>query len=65
MPLVKKQERRARLKERNNRIREAYAKEWTRGFRTDKIIHDLQKVYALDAYTLEAIVFKKGVYKDF
>lgn len=65
MPLVKKQERRDRLKERNNRIREAYVKEWNRGFRTDKIINDLQKVYALDAYTLEAIVFKKGVYKEF
>jgi hypothetical protein len=65
MPEVKKAERRSRLAVRNEKIRAEYAKGWARGFRTDKIISDLGANYALDAYTLEAIVFKKGPYKDF
>lgn len=65
MPEVKKAERRVRLNERNEKIRAEYMKGYARGFRTDKIISDLGVNYALDAYTLEAIVFRKGVYKEF
>ncbi len=65
MPEVKMTERRLRLRERNERIREAYKKEWARGFRAKKIIDDLTKSYHLDATTIEAIVFKKGVYDEF
>jgi len=66
MPRVKKQEeRRERLNQRNEKIRTAYMKAWGRGFRTEKIISDLVGEFSLDSYTLEAIVFKKGVYKEF
>jgi|GEM_PF-6559477 len=65
MRVAKQQEKRERLKERNDKIRAAYKKEWARGFRNDKIVSDLQREYFLDAYTIEAIVYGKGVYKDF
>lgn len=65
MRTIRRQEKRDRLKERNDRIRAEYRKEWARGFRNDKIIADLAKTYFLDAYTLEAIVYGKGVYKEF
>jgi hypothetical protein len=55
--------RRERLKERNIKIRAEYRKEWERGYRTDKIIQDLTKRYALADYTLEDIVFNRGKYK--
>lgn len=63
MPREKRnEERRERLKERNDRIRAEYRKQWEKGYRTEKIINDLKKMYALDDYTLEAIVFKRGTY---
>jgi hypothetical protein len=65
MPVEKKAEKRERLSERNEKIRADYMKEWARGFRTDKIIADLGSKYFLDAYTLEAIVFKRGIYAEF
>jgi hypothetical protein len=65
MRVEKQQEKRERLRERNEKIRAAYQKQWQRGFRNDKIVADLQKEYFLDAYTIEAIVYRKSVYKDF
>lgn len=67
MELVKNKhsERRERLRVRNEKIREKVLEEWKKGYRMDKIIQDLQKVYALDAYTIEAIVREKGCYNEF
>jgi hypothetical protein len=65
MRVAKREEKRERLKERNEKIRATYQKQWARGFRNEKIVADLQKEYFLDAYTIEAIVYRKNVYKDF
>lgn len=62
---IKKKTRRDRLGERNDSIREKFRREWEKGYRTDKIIAELVVSEHLDATTLEAIVFRKGVYKEF
>lgn len=62
---TKKTTRRDRLGERNDRIREHYKKEYLKGFRSAKIIQDMVATEHLDSTTLEAIVFRKGVYKEF
>ena len=61
----KRSTRRARLAERNDAIRAEFEKLWGKGYRTAYIIAELEKSQHLDATTLEAIVFRKGVYKDF
>jgi hypothetical protein len=63
--MPKKTERRVRLAARNERIRAKYQAEWMKGYRNAKIIADLVVSENLDTLTLEAIVFRKGVYKDF
>jgi hypothetical protein len=63
--MCKRSERRARLAIRNDRIRAKYKSEWAKGFRNAKIIADLVETENLDALTLEAIVFRKGVYREF
>jgi hypothetical protein len=62
---VKNTEQRARLKERNEKIRADYMKEWNRGFRTEKIVVDLGKKYFLKSDTVEKIVFERAKYAEF
>lgn len=65
MPEQKRSKRRARLAERNEAIRAEFKRQWDKGYRTAYIIAGLEKTEHLDAITLEAIVFRKGVYKEF
>lgn len=58
-------ERRIRLKDRNEKVRAYYKKRFENGYRNDFIIAEMVKMYSLDKCTLEAIVFKKGVYQHF
>ncbi|WP_170982907.1 hypothetical protein [Dyadobacter frigoris] len=53
------------MSERNEKIRTYYKKRFEGGYRNDFIIKEMISMFALDAYTLEAIVYKKKPYNDF
>jgi hypothetical protein len=56
---------RERTAPRNERIRKDHEKLWKNGKRADIIFSELAVKYFLSKATIEAIVFKKGVYAEF
>ena len=53
------------LSVRNSQIRKEYLKEYKNGLRNEVIVKRLSEKYFLSVHTVEAIVFKKGVYGEF
>lgn len=49
---------------RNEKIRDEFRALWEKGYRAGYIYDKLKDVYFLDVNTLEAIVFKRGAYKE-
>lgn len=49
---------------RNQKMREEFKKAYETGLRTEIIVDKLSHQYALATLTIEAIVFRKGVYKE-